>query len=77
MYLQKEAEYREVKQRQTADELQNRHEYREQKLEFERERRDAERKGEILKAAVLFKQLDPTLTMPEAMAAARVEYDRV
>ena len=42
----------------------------------QREQRDAERKDKIHKAVVLFKQLDLTMSMPKATAAARVDHDR-
>ena len=54
-----------------AEEMSDRSEYRKQKLSLERDRREGERKSEILKAAAVFEQLDPSLTMPEAMMAAR------
>ena len=74
--MAEESEYRLVKQRRAEEQDAKLEVYREEKLQLERDRREAARKAEILKAAVQLKQLDPTLTLRDAMWAAREEYDR-
>ena len=74
--MTKESTYREVKQRRAQEQDEKLEAYRQEKLQLQRDRRDAERKAEILKAAVQLKQLDPTLTLRDAMWAATEAYNR-